>query len=501
MDHRELLRRLGVAGSSPQAPSGWLIKCPIHPEVQATVTQLETAECPEGCTYENYVEYVHGLYDEKLRDAAASLPPVPVEVYAEGIQRAFLRAHENTGAPLAYFVLGALAPASTALGASTKVYVNPGWLERACFHVALMGPSGQGKDPAINMLIRPLEIQEMKYNEGNRRAMEQWEQADKKTRGPMPKQNELLQKDATTEATGESLEANPEGILMYDGELVGLVKSIGQYKSGGGGNDRQTFLNYWPGTMSKYKRKGKMALIIPNPTVNVLGGLQDKLFSALGGDDGFRARFLFAVGERRKADKFFRAPAIKSVAIVSSESEYSEWTQAINKLVSRRVKTEPLICVLTSEAQELVEPFLLKLDNELGVGDSEIAEMYRKMKGHIFRVALVLHALDCAESGEAMGEIGIDVLERTLTLVAWCIKAATVVLNTDDGSSPADRDKWVRWEKLGVSIEKQRSKAGTVSAIWISRSGPRWARTDRRQLADALDALGYDSKINKRVFA
>jgi hypothetical protein len=110
---------------------------------------------------------------------------------------------------------------------------------------------------------------------------------------------ELLLGDCTLEALARSLKASGgAGALDLD-ELHVLLKGLGEYKRGGGG-DRGRFLALWSGAPWTYTRVGSggkdrnaVNLRIPRPVVVTCGGLQPQLHALLGDDEsGMRPRWL-----------------------------------------------------------------------------------------------------------------------------------------------------------------------------------------------------------------
>src|SRR5262249_61259499 len=92
----------------------------------------------------------------------------------------------------------------------------------------------------------------------------------------------------------------PRGLLTYVDELVGFVRSHGQYK-GGRGNDRQLWLSVWSkkGLAVDRKSQGGTVISVPRPFAAGLGGLQPDMLNELEDrsrrHDGFIHRVLFVL--------------------------------------------------------------------------------------------------------------------------------------------------------------------------------------------------------------
>jgi Protein of unknown function (DUF3987) len=102
--------------------------------------------------------------------------------------------------------------------------------------------------------------------------------------------------DATTEALVRLIAAHDVGFIQYREELVGFLGNMNRY-AGGSGGDRQFWIEAWQGG-SYYVHRVKLGmtpLTIPRLNINIMGGIQPDVLSALikGASDGFLNRFLW----------------------------------------------------------------------------------------------------------------------------------------------------------------------------------------------------------------
>lgn len=107
--------------------------------------------------------------------------------------------------------------------------------------------------------------------------------------------------DSTIEKIVELLAENPNGLLLYRDELMGLIRS---FDRDGRQQDRQFFLEAWNGSGSfTGDRIVRGTTHVEDLTVSILGGIQPAplaayLNSAIAGnkyDDGFVQRFQLLV--------------------------------------------------------------------------------------------------------------------------------------------------------------------------------------------------------------
>lgn len=90
-----------------------------------------------------------------------------------------------------------------------------------------------------------------------------------------PKVRRFKANDTTTEKLGDLLVHNPQGMLVYRDELVGLLAS---WEQAGKEGDKAFFLEGWNGTSSyNIDRIGRGSLQIDNLCISVFGGIQPEL--------------------------------------------------------------------------------------------------------------------------------------------------------------------------------------------------------------------------------
>ncbi|HEX2108048.1 MAG TPA: DUF3987 domain-containing protein [Rubrobacteraceae bacterium] len=88
----------------------------------------------------------------------------------------------------------------------------------------------------------------------------------------VPQERRYMANDATSEKLAEILRHNPEGILYYRDELMGLLRSL---EKPGREADRAFYLEAWNGNGSfSVDRIGRGSLHIPAVCVSILGGIQ-----------------------------------------------------------------------------------------------------------------------------------------------------------------------------------------------------------------------------------
>lgn len=115
-----------------------------------------------------------------------------------------------------------------------------------------------------------------------------------------PVRRRILVNDCTVEKLGEILNENPNGVMEYRDELIGLLRS---FERDGHESARAFYLEAWNGTgRFTYDRIERGTIDIESTTVSILGGIQPTVLLQYlrssfqtNGDDGFIQRFQLAV--------------------------------------------------------------------------------------------------------------------------------------------------------------------------------------------------------------
>jgi hypothetical protein len=255
-----------------------------------------------------------------LRSSPADLPDFP----RDELGKAFAtvnRAAKGAGVTLDHVAVPLLGIASGLIGVARRVQASTSWLEPCTLWCAVVGYSGDGKTPGLDVTKRALAAVERENRnaivelqrkhdskvEAARAVRDAWKKTVQEAIAngcpapEMPKGAQepdkfiapkLYVSDGTIERLGELLTARPQGIVRILDELAGMFTNMKRYS---GGQDNEFWLEAWNGNSFAVERIGRQ-LYIDHLLVGVTGGFQpDKLIKAFAGDDdGMYARFNFA---------------------------------------------------------------------------------------------------------------------------------------------------------------------------------------------------------------
>ena len=316
------------------------------------------------------------------RPVAFKLPevqPFPIEILPEPMSRMIREGSRAIGCPVDFLGLPALVVAGAAIGRTVRLKLKEGYHVSASIYSACVGQPGDGKSPALGLVVRPLqrvdqdsfdlwkaamESFESRKNEsspspksgrshrrpsnareGNRATSNQQQSAaerseashidevDEPIRLEPPTLERHIVRDTTVEALVAVLEQNPRGLLMVLDEASSLAASMNQYK-GGKGSDRQYYLTMWSGEPISVDRKTNSDLVpirVPQPFLCIAGMMVPDMIGAFveagGRHDGFLDRFLFAYPDP--------VPKAGWSEFGVSEAAASGWAALLGRLLDR----------------------------------------------------------------------------------------------------------------------------------------------------------------------
>ncbi len=235
---------------------------------------------------------------------------------------------ERMQSPIEFLAVGAMVASGAVIG--NRIGIQPkqkdtGWIETPNIWGAVVGRPGVMKSPALSQVLAPLrrlEDERQKEFESIRAKYELDKliyEATKKqisaqiakngassaiilpTEPEVPQPKRLLINDATYQKLGLVLSGNPNGVLVFQDELTGLLKRL---DSDGQEAARAFYLEAWDGKQSyTFDRVERGTIRIPKLCLSLLGGLQpsklaEYLKSAVtggSGDDGLAQRFQMLV--------------------------------------------------------------------------------------------------------------------------------------------------------------------------------------------------------------
>jgi hypothetical protein len=356
-----------------------------------------------------------------LDDRRGALPEFPLDALPACWRDWVARSARGAGVTPAHVAVPLLGIASSQIGGARRAQASRAWSEPMTLWVAVVGFSGSGKTPGIEVTARALariqdshksrvaELQRRHETraETARAARKKWkadlEAAIAAGQGPPPQPPEadevgpfvaprVFVSNATIERLTTMLDARPRGLLALYDELAGLFANMGRYS---GGSDRAFWLQAWNGSAYTVERMGRPPVALANLLIGLVGGFQpDKLTRAFDGDaDGMYARMCFCW----PAEAAY-APLSDDVAEIEPDT-----VNALARLIGLEAGEPPALVPrsvpLSAAARAAFETFRRYVDATRLALDGREREWCAKGGSHVLRLAGTLVFLEWSMAG------------------------------------------------------------------------------------------------------
>jgi hypothetical protein len=495
-NHTPLSELSGLSGSQG-------VKQKSNDERQARKAETGTWEEPDWA-----------LLDERRGE----LPDFPVEALPASLHGWLLRAARGAGVTPAHVAVPLLGIASSLIGIARRVRACRSWSEPLTMWVAVIGFSGTGKTPGMDVTRRVVsliergrkqKIAEMQREHETRAQKakaekKKWEKAvaeaveaklpappkpaDATEPGPFVAPR-LSLSDSTIERLAVLLEARPQGLAFVADELARLFLNMKRYSNG---QDNEFWLEAWNGKNFVVERQGRPPVVLDYLLVGVTGGFQpDKLARAFeGDDDGMYARFCFGWPEE---------PAHMPLSNEVTEIE-PEIQNALMRLINLPAEEDGVFAPRTVElsaeavlAFETFRTFLAQLKPDF---DGREREWVAKGGTHVLRLSGTLAYLDWAMLGgaepQSIGQQYVEAAVRLWRDYFWPhSRAALRQIGLSEKHANARRALcWIRTHgKAEVSLQDIRQDA----------LGRRLDAEQTRSLLDGLVRAGWLKLVTQKT--
>ena len=423
-----------------------------------------------------------------LDDRRGELPEFPIDFLPAPWRQLLEKVSHGAGVTPAHVMVPLLSVASSLVGTARRVRASSSWSEPLSTWTAVVGFSGTGKTPGLDVTKRALsrierarkdkigELQRAheKRVETAKAAAKKWkaevqEAVEAGIQSPtMPPEAvnpgefvapRLYASDATIERLAVLLQARPSGITMICDELAGLFLNMGRYSNG---SDREFWLEAYNGGHYVVERQGRAPVALDHLLIGMTGGFQpDKLARSFeGDDDGLYARVLFG---------WPKEPEFRRLSNAVAEVE-PVFQTALMRLIELAAETEGVVVVrhvpLAADATETFEQFRHFLHAGKAALDGREREWWAKGGTHVLRLAGTLCYLHWSMTdSDEPGEVGPEFVAGAVQLwkeYFWPhARAALRQVGLTDRHANARRVlRWLRaHRKTEVSVKDARRDA------------------------------------------
>ncbi|MFA6400471.1 MAG: DUF3987 domain-containing protein [Salinivirgaceae bacterium] len=338
------------------------------------------------------------------------------------------------------FVLSSILYAtSVTIGNSYQVKVRNGWNERASLFMVIVGETGVSKTPAISIALAPLIKKNLQYYKEWCLKDEQYqlEQAlgakelkEKGIESVIPKRKQIVIEDSTIDAIYRVHANNPKGLGVYFDEIIGFFNNMNRYNNG---SEQEQWLMTWSGKSISVDRVSSKPILIPNPNISFIGGIQPQMLPDLFKDNreknGFVERILFTNPKGLTKSPFPESNVPMSVFV--------NYEVIINRLIDLPVSLDEdggvnsVILNFSSSAQAKYISFFNQNKDLLNSGTipHKLRGFYSKMDIYVARFALILQML-CWACGEGdNSKVSEKAMDGAIILYNYYIENAKPVID------------------------------------------------------------------------
>lgn len=350
------------------------------------------------------------------------------------------------GADPAGLAMAALTTCAAAICDGIQLQVkrhDASWTESARLWVALIGTPSTKKTPIVSAATRPLLKIDQKLFRDYAERKEAYDALDSKERkaANRPLRHRVRISDATVEAAQEVLKDSPDGVLSMQDELSGWFGAMDKYGAGKGAMaDRSFWLQAFNGGAYALDRVVRGSGLIPNLSINVLGGIQpDPLRRIVSEsvDDGLIQRLL---------------PVLLKPAVVGRDEPEDDSVQEYDHLIHRLWKLKPATVVtgdgllhLSDEAQ-VVRCRLERRHHEMTgteVISPKMGAHFGKYDGIFARLCVLWHCIEHSHAHRMPALISVDTAERVEAFLHQFIVPSAVAFYTGTLGLSDDHDRLI----------------------------------------------------------
>lgn len=385
-------------------------------------------------------------------------PAFPKHILGEALTAFCEAAAAGANAHFDYVVATLLAVVAGLIGNSLTVKTGPAFVQPSVIWMCVVGKSGAGKTPAMDLFSDIVDA--LEDCRGMRHRL----------------------RDVTVAASVKLAAENGKGLLLFRDELSGWWASMKRT----GGED--FWLEAFNGKRFTKDRKNDEPLLVERLSVSVIGGAQPSMVKDIttdGKNRGFSSRWLFAYPE-----------PVPGYATSDVEIDIHWASTALGRLIDLPVADACLS--LAPEAQRLFEEWWDATRRDNAEAEGLWAEWMHKQGGNVLRLALVLEMLKwAATAAEPLPPIvSTSTLSDALTLMdSWVIPMAERTLEVMYRSTGDQRAstlaKHLRRHKL-TSFNARKLRRGEYGAAGVLR--------DKAVMDEACQAL-LDARVIRFVGA
>ena len=339
--------------------------------------------------------------------------------------------------PTGFYIPSILSAVSTAIGKNVTIQDCRGVKEKAALYMCIVAASGTGKTPAANWCMQPIkdiETEKFKAYLNEKTEAEDNDEIFKNSH------SSLYITDATTEALVSNL-SRSNSILYFRDELIGWLKDMNKYRSGGGSDDL-LFMQIWNSNDTIRTERQTKSTLVENPYLNVLGGTQPKRLSEFtqkfATDSGFFQRILFAYPDAKIQDRTNKKEDKQLKCLYS---------QLITEIYNKCTLPNEIVLEISEAGNNQITDFVnnfIKKQQRLFHSNSLLVECLSKLETYILRFVLIFEMMDSDEI-KWTGSVSDNSITKAISTVIYFYFNTQKIIHSSEQNSiyPNDSDRFI----------------------------------------------------------
>lgn len=402
---------------------------------------------------------------EPSKELSKDVSTFPLEIFPSELQNYLISLNNASGHNVDFMAGALLWVTSVVLGNTRQIQACTTWKEFSTIWLFAVGVKGFGKSAPLKAITSPLSristYNSMAYADNQETIIgEAKAKLSEELKTEALRNEKRVLTNTTMEGLAKVMNSGKLGVGIFRDEIRSWVLDMGVYK-GGGGSDKNNYLEAYDGATMDVNRSGAPNIIVPNATISVLGGIQPDIFEHIRTDDnessGFTDRILYLFPEKKRPKR--SSNEMSQELLDWYDTTIQNFYDSTMSLVERDEAgvVIPKISHFTTEAKRewvaISESFEDRIDSD--DVPNHVKGYIAKSKGRVLRFALIINTLNSMAGGsESIDTISIDSLSKAKKLSdyfeAMNIKTIEEARNRDTGTWKASLSKTAKENYLSL---------------------------------------------------
>jgi hypothetical protein len=389
------------------------------------------------------IEEIKTSVDKKLAAISKDFPLL--KLFPNSIATPLVEYCQATATPQGLMAMALITCLASLLHPKTNLIClgNTDRRAKPIFWLAIYGPSGTGKTHSYAPIIRATKNLGNSHDLIYEQKLNVWEAIQRKVKNKKPSEidSALLEQseeprpvrerywvsDVTIEALISRCSKQPDrGLLLYAPELFAWCLRMDPAKG-----EIEYWLCLWDGESVEGDRIGREFPPLSHPSISVMGGVQPDVMAKMIAKDeeiqnGFMPRLVLVRLEESPK------PSLSKGAPIN----YSKLNGLFKAVADTK---EPMELRLSESCFNASDQWDREMDNlRLAESRKSIKPLFPKFNGYSYRIALMLHIINCAIDGSQSKEVPLSTFEAAIEFTRWLLAQSISIYEELLGDSKED---------------------------------------------------------------